>query len=653
MPGICGYIGADGSGTVPALAAMIAPLVPHDWFVTEECEPAVGTGRWGVSLAAVSLRRAHWQPHVARDGETCCVLDGEFYNRRELLAALPAAGRTELGDQPADAAILVAGFCAGGKAFLKTISGSFSAVLWDAAAGRATIVTDRFGNRPLYYAASNSDTAAGAAGSSERLLFSSRLKSLTAVGGASAAADPRGLAQFFSFGHYLGENTLLAGAKVLPAAACWTWNAQDGTWSRDTYHSWAEAYHLKFSSSAEWIQAIGDAFGRAVASQTDGTPHLGLSLSGGLDARTILAAIDVQKTPLETVCLGIAGSLDHRCAQRLAEVAGCRNHSHVLDTQFLADYRRHLEWMVRLTDGQYLSQCIVMPTLPLYRKLGIEVLLRGHAGELMHMYKAYNYSLDEASLAVGSVGELEQWLFGRLSAYMLDGVKEPVFQGDLWNELEPLARRSLADDVAGTADADPPAQRIWQLFVTQRLRRETVLSLNEFRSIAETRLPILDNDLIALLLAAPPGIKLGEEIQQALLQRYRPEFLRVVNANTGTRVGAGPWARKFSSLKLRALAKLGLPGYQPYERLGLWLKHELGGLVRDILLDPQTLDRGLYRADGIRAVVENHQAGRANHTYLIMALMIFELGQRYLFADDSPVADPEPQRSASVAGGVR
>ena len=55
--------------------------------------------------------------------------------------------------------------------------------------------------------------------------------------------------------------------------------------------------------------------------------------------------------------------------------------------------------MVRLTDGHYLSQCIVMPTLPVYRDLGVQVLLRGHAGELMHMTKAYNFSLDRPTLA--------------------------------------------------------------------------------------------------------------------------------------------------------------------------------------------------------------------------------------------------------------
>ncbi len=635
MPGICGIIDGGLGSSRTSLDAMIRPLVPHPWFVTERIENEVG-----VRLAAVSLDRAGRQPHVAEMAGLVCVLDGELYNARELIQSLDAESRRLLGANPSDSALLLSGWQREGAAFLRRVNGSFSALIWDAERQTATIVTDRFGNRPLYFAVVEG-----------RLLVSSRLKSFTADAEFSRAIDPRGMAQFFTFGHYLGDRTSLAGAQVFPAGVAWRWHADQGQWSKSTYHDWAEAYALRFSTTGEWLGAIGDAFGRAVQRQTTDKPNLGLSLSGGLDARTILAAIDVQKTPLQTVCLGIAGSLDHRCAQRLAEVAGCKNHSHVLDTQFLTDYRRHLEWMVQLTDGQYLSQCIVMPTLPLYRRLGIDVLLRGHAGELMHMYKAYNYSLDEEALALGSESQLHAWLLKRLSAYMLDGVSQPLFAGEFWDGLAEHARSSLADDIAATAATDIPAQKIWQLFIAQRLRRETVLSLNEFRSIAETRLPILDNDLIALLLAAPPALKLGEEIQSALLRRFRPEFLRVVNANTGTRVGAGPLRRKLSSLRLRALAKLGLPGYQPYERLGLWLKRELRGMVSDILLDPRTLDRGIYQPDALRAVVANHQTGKANHTYLIMALMIFELGQRYL---EQPIAggngDSSPELAALGAG---
>lgn len=610
------------------------PLHPHAWFVAESSEQFPG-----VRLAAVSLDRAARQSHLATtaDGSQICVLDGEFYNRQELLPQLPTAADNSV---VSDAEILLAGWQRGHKNFLREINGSFSAVIWDARQQEATLISDRFGNRPLYYAISGS-----------RLLFGSRIKCLTADKTLTRDLNPRGLAQFFTFGHYLSDDTSLTAVRVLPAAACSTWSAETGTWRSDTYHSWLEAYEQPSRSDQEWKEQIGEAFYRSVQSQTSHTPNLGLSLSGGLDARSILAAIDTRERPLKSICLGMPGSLDHRCAEKLARIAGCQNHSHVLDTGFLGDFRLHLDRMVALTDGQYLSQCIVMPTLPIYRELGIDVLLRGHAGELMHMYKAYNYSLDAQALDLSNENVLEEWLFGRLQAYMLDGVDQPIFSPRIQGKLAGLARQSLRADVQG-ASAPATPQRIWQLFVSQRLRRETVLSLNKFRSVAETRLPFLDNQLVSLLLAAPPSLKLGEEIQAAVLRRYRPQFLQVVNANTGTRVGAGPWARKWSSLWLRGMAKLGLPGYQPYERLGLWLRRELVDVVRDVLLDPQTLDRGIYDSSGIKNVVENHLAGRRNHTYLIMALMIFELGQRYLFEENSEGLGANPSLEATTADGA-
>lgn len=613
---------------------MVAPLRPHAWFTTEAWDESAG-----VALAAVLIDRSSRQPHLAVDQDIgmVCVLDGEIYNAEEIRKwlALPRQNCS-------DAKLLIAGWNQLGASFLRRLNGSFSAVLWSPANREAVVVSDRFGNRPLYYAVDDG-----------RLVFGSSIRSLLAAGGQPRSINAKGLAQFFSFGHFLRDDTSLEGIRVVPAAAACRWSADSGTWKDDRYYRWAEAYAEHGDKTRqEWIDQIGEAFAASVSRQTDHTSGLGLSLSGGLDARTVLALIDVQKTPLTSICLGVKGSLDHRCAAQLATTAGCQNHSHILDTSFLSDFDRHLQAMVELTDGQYLSQCIVMPTLPLYRKLGIDVLLRGHAGELMHMYKAYNYSLDEEALSLASVPQLQTWLHQRLQAYMLQGVERPLFAKGLQDAFPQLATESLQADVAETEAPGPVAQRIWQLFITQRLRRETVLSLNKFRSVTETRLPFFDNELMSLLLAAPPELKLGEELQAGILRRYRPEFLKVVNANTGTKVGAGAVRRKYSSLMLRAAAKLGLPGYQPYERLGLWLRQELAGTVRGILLDYQTLDRGLYDADGIWAVVENHLAGRRNHTFLLMALMICELGQRTLLSQNDKLidgSDLSPKRWAQAA----
>ncbi len=56
------------------------------------------------------------------------------------------------------------------------------------------------------------------------------------------------------------------------------------------------------------------------------------------------------------------------------------------------------------------------------------------------------------------------------------------------------ARTALRERLAATTDASPPVQRVWQLFVRERLRRETALSLQMFRSFAEVRVPYLDPD---------------------------------------------------------------------------------------------------------------------------------------------------------------
>jgi hypothetical protein len=335
------------------------------------------------------------------------------------------------------------------------------------------------------------------------------------------------------------------------------------------------------------------------------------------------------------------GSLDHQCAAELARLAGRPHHPYVLSTAFLDRFEDHLRAMVRLTDGQYLSQCIVMPTLPMYRELGIEVLLRGHAGELMHMDKAYSFSLDAAALGLRDGAALEGWLARRLRAHMIDDTAEPLFVPAFHGQVEGLARESLREALRPSDGVGPAVQRVWHLFVTERLRRETALSMVKFGSLVETRLPYLDNDLVDLLLAAPPGLKVGETIQTHILRKRMPSFLGVTNANTGALMGAGKLARRLAGLRLKVLAKLGVPGYQPYERLGLWLRRELRPLVERLLLSPRCLGRGVFNPDAVRGVVRRHLNNEANHTFLLMALMIHETGQRELIdGEPAPAGGP-------------
>jgi asparagine synthase (glutamine-hydrolysing) len=615
MPGIFGIVNDTPRATLSAeLAAMSRRLRHYPWY--KENRHVDAAKRLALGRTSLGFVNTAEQPATNEDGSLLAVMEGEVYDYAEQRRILASAGHVFRGDSHAE--VLLHGYEQNGPAFFRNLYGYFAAAIWDTRQRRLILTNDRFGMKPLYYTVLPG-----------RLLFASEIKALLADPELSRTLDPRGIAQFFTFGQLLGEDTLLEAVRLVPAAGWLTYEVEKGRLNQDRYwRPQARRTNGSARMEAALLDEIDEAFGRAVERCTRGDEPLGLSLSGGLDARTILAAIDPQRA-VTTVCLGIEGSLDHRCAEEMSRLTDRPHHRHILNTRFLARFEEYLQHDVQLTDGHYLCSVIVMPTLPLYHERGIRVLLRGHAGELLHMDKAYNFSLDPQAHALRDT-DLEEWLLRRLKmyTYLEQAGGEALFAPPYRGQVEDLARASLLSCLNETAGIDPPVQRVSHLFLSQRLRRETALSMMEFGSLVETRLPYLDSDLVDLLLAAPPELKLGDKIQSHILRRRMPAFLNVVNANTGARMGAGPLTRAFTELRMRVLAKLGFKGYQPYERLGLWLREDLRLFVQQLLLSERFLGRGIFDPSGIRAVVEGHLNQGRNHTYLLLALMSFELGQR-------------------------
>ena len=615
MPGVFAIVdGTPGAAVSDLLTRMLQRAVHQPWYVVERhADAAAGVALGRVSLGVVDTAP---QPVVSADGSLVVVMDGELYNYAAQRRELESSGCVLAGNSHAE--ILLHDYRREGNACFAGLNGKFVAAIWDRARRKLILTNDRFGMKPLYYAARPG-----------RFLAASEIKVILVDPLVSRKRNERGLAQFFTYGQYLGDDTSFEAIRVLPPAGWLEYDVAADHVDVDRY--WRLGSDRNGADRPnDLIERIDVAFQRAVDCRTRDTEHLGMALSGGLDSRSILAVIDHDRVPVTSVVLGIPGCGDHRSASRLAALIGCPHHNYELNTEFLADFDRHLGEMVRLTDGQYLSSCIVMPTLPFYRELGIRVLLRGHAGELMHMGKAYNYSLDRSALAIRDDAGLREWAFGHLRAYMLDGVRGPLLASVDREAFDAMAQESLDACLAESAAIQPPLQRIWHLFTTQRMRREIALSLMKFGSRVETRLPYLDNDLVDLLMATPPDMKLGELIQAHILRRRRPEFLDVVNVNTGTRVGASRIARTVAHFYQRVLSKLRVRGYQPYERMGLWLRRELRPTVTRLLLDDRSLSRGVFHPDTVRAVVDEHWRRERNHTYLILAMMVFEQGQRGL-----------------------
>jgi asparagine synthase (glutamine-hydrolysing) len=607
MPGIFGIVSRTPSDTEHA-DRMAAAQRRFPWQTSQTVSGETG----GARIGAVLLDTADARTGAWKHSSVLTAVEGELYEPAEPHARLVRRGMTFDGDHFGE--LLARGLWSEGASFLDAVHGYFGAALWDGEREQLTLVTDRFGMRPLYW------TKWGGG-----LAFASEIKALLALPGVSRRLSDRGLSQFFAFGQFFGDATLYDGITTVPAGSTLVYDAGDDRTRIESYVT-RPVVELDGRDARELADEVGRRIAVAVERRTLGTRNLGLSLSGGLDGRTILAMVP-GGVPLTTVSLGVPGSIDHDSAARLAGLAGRQHHELILGDGFLARFEEYLRQMVDLTDGHYLDQGIVMTTLPEYRALGVRTLLRGHAGELMHMTKAYAFSLDRAALALADRKGVGEWLSTHLTNYMIGAVEGPLFARGRGIDVRERARATVVDALSEIPDTDPPVQQIWHVFVRERLRRETAASLHLFRSFVEVRVPFMDDDLVPLLLALPPALKLDDALQTHILRTLRPDFLKVINTNTGARMGAGRLTARTAFLKMKVLAKLGVPGYQPYERLGLWLATHLRPMVHRLLLSDRVLDGGVFDADTVRRLVAEHESRQKNHTFLLMAMIIFAIGQ--------------------------
>ena len=614
MPGIWGlYLPGQSDAAQQPGAMRIADRLRHSDLYTSAV--VSGSGYIGGVVSLPEVQAPAWTDPAG--DLPAVVVDGEIYDAELRRREITRTGATFQTEGPAE--LLSKGWRLSGPDFLRSIEGYFSAALWDPKHQQLVVITDRFGMRPLYYTRVDGG-----------VVFASEVKALLAFPGVDRTSSLNGVAQFMTFGQLLGQDTLVEGIKTVPAACQLSYDRSTGRITEARYAGFTQKPLI--SDEGEALTRLDEAFGRAVARRTAGTVPLGLSLSGGLDGRTILATAARDAVRMKTVSLGIPGCIDHRAAMRLASLSGQEHHEHHLGRSFLDNFAGHLEQMTFLTDGHYLDQGITVPTLGVYRDLGIHALLRGHAGELFHMDKAYAFSVSEDELDFRSTADVERWLWTHLTRYMIDGVGMQLFRRELRQDAEAAARNALREALQEVEGIGPPAQALWLLFVTQRLRRETALSMQMFNAHVQVRMPYVDAELVDLVMQVPPTLKMGERIQTFILQRRFPAFLGVVNANTGSPVGASRTARRLSLVKLRIFSKLRVPGYQPYERLGLWLSRDLQPYVRSVLLAPESLDGGLLDPDVVRRIVDDHALRRRNHTFAIMAMLILQLGPRVLAA---------------------
>jgi asparagine synthase (glutamine-hydrolysing) len=274
MCGICGYVPVDpreaaDRGTIARMAAALVHRGPDGSGL--HVGPGVGLGVR--RLAIVDLATGD-QPIASEDGSVVLVCNGEIYNAPELRAELERSGHRFRSRSDVEVAIHL--YEELGFDFVERLRGMFGLALWDGAARRLVLARDRFGIKPVVYAA----TAAG-------LWFASEAKAILAGADLDRAEDPRAIEDLLTFGFVRTPRTMFRAIRRLPAAHILLW--QDGEATLRRYWRPPERGDRPRRSETEWAEALLAKLEETVRVHLRSDVEVGAWLSPGLDSSGVVS----------------------------------------------------------------------------------------------------------------------------------------------------------------------------------------------------------------------------------------------------------------------------------------------------------------------------------------------------------------------------
>ena len=645
MCGICGTVGRAVESELAAMTKALAHRGP-DGSGVEVFNDGYPAGLGNRRLAIQDPTPAGAQP-MSHENRWWITFNGEIYNFRELRHELEREG--ERFKSGSDTEVLLRLFVLRGPAMLKQLNGIFAFAIWDDLEKSMFLARDRLGVKPLYYTQRNRCVG-----------FSSELKALLPLI-ERPELDPSALADFLTFLWVPDPKTAFRDIAKLPPGH-YAWVGRDGI-------KISQYWDLEFSPEqrpeAEWRDEVAETVRRAVKRQMVSDVPLGSFLSGGVDSSAIVAAMRSVAEQVSTWTIGFdAKDLEHeivpddvRYAREIADRFGTDYHERILQADVLdllpkavwhleepvadpaaistylicrearqdmpvmlsgmggdevfAGYPRHLAFKIAALMGNLprpLRSGLEMAAAPLARP-GRPGRLRGPRRNLWKFMRAAGLPALERYLSFSSY-------------YTAAELQQVLLPGAVPEGYDPLARhRALVQHGGGGRD---DLSRLLYLDFKTFLPCLNLTYTDKMGMAAsvEVRVPLLDDELVALAARIPSNLKLKGWRRKYIFKRSQERVLpRDVI-----------WRRK---------AGFGAP-------LRSWLVGDLAPLADDLLSERTLAGRGIVNPRAVAQMRQANDAGSADNSLHLYALMTLELWCR-TFIDRSWTFEPDTLHATTPA----
>jgi asparagine synthase (glutamine-hydrolysing) len=599
MPGIVGLITKLPRERAESQLRTMLDAIRH--------EPWYTTGTWvdeslgvyvGWAVRADSF--CDGMPVVNEKGDVVLVFSGEEYSDPETISALQRGGH-ELG--PQHASYLVHLYEAD-PVFPAGLNGRFQGICIDRRVGKATLFNDRSGMDRLYYHESK-----------EAFYFAVEAKAILTVRPELRQFDPRGLGEHVSCGCVLENRTLFEGIRLLPPASSWEFR-NGAIEERRTYFApsdWEKQAELDRDT---YYETLRNSFAKTLPRYFNGGGPIGMSVTGGLDTRMIMAWW--KAAPESIRCYSFAGtyrdSQDVVLGKKLAKAWGQSHERIEVGQDFLSRFPYYAQRTVYITDGSAdVGSSPVLYTNELARNIAPTRMTGNYGGEVLRGSRMF---------------KPQERLTG-------------LFCSDLAPHIAQTRSTYAALTKAHPVTFAMSYQVPWFHYGQYALE---VAQLS-------VRSPFLDNDLVRTAYRAPRAAFADSEVCLRLIADGDPRLRQIrTDRGVGSNGVLGRVERAVHEFTFKAeyaynhgmpqwlarvdrvLSPLGperlFLGRHKYSHFRVWYRDHLSKYVQEILLDPRTLHRWYINENAVQQIVAKHVSGEGNYTYEIHKLLTLELLHR-------------------------
>lgn len=604
MPGIIGVLSrhCDGESLLTVKKSLVS--MQHEvWYRvgTEVCRKLGASIGWTSHGGGIE----DGIPFQNESRDLALFLVGELINDPVSVEGLRARGHQATG---ADGNYLINLYEEMGDAFVGTLNGSFAGALLDYKKKRIILFNDRYGMHRIFVHEGH-----------DAFYFASEAKALLVAVPETRQFDPIGLSEYLTCGSTLGSHSLYRNIEVLPPASLWV--IENGMVIEKTCFfdpkDWECDDRL---SEQEFSHQIVESIAVIVRNYSRSTQSVGVSLTGGLDSRIIVACLGAESAGVPCYTFGsmYRDTADVQIAREVSRVSGHPHHVIELGQEFLDHFPRYFEKSVFISDGYLgLSGAAELYLNSLARGIAHIRLTGNYGGELLRGDRAFKHDAIQGT-----------YLCQDIVPYVTD--TKATF-----HRFESI---------------DPLTFSIFRQVPYLGYGRLTIE-----RSQVVVRIPFLDNELVRLVYRAPSQLLKGPSISSKIISRHKQELL-TISTDRGIYCAESGFRSLFTNIYQEALFKAeywsshGMPnrlakishfglgkileknflGRHKFQHFRVWSQHALANYVREVLMDGTRGLEEFFNIHQIETMVEDHISGRRNYTNEIDRLMTIAMAHRTL-----------------------